>query len=407
MFDRPGVFLLTLLAGGASVLAGCQNCSNDPDVAMYFEMGCRYYETRKFDEAAGRFEAALKKCPDHYPSLIGLGNASREYGNQLYKGAYELTVKNKKEQAKKMFEEANFKHNDAVLCFQRAMGSRPDDMAPHVGLGTLCYQRATSPFPYPYLIEDRENRHRERDKAIEEFRLVVKKHPDTYQVRRYLGLALFAANQIDEGREHLKAYLDYLQGVFDLICENWPTATEENKKAREEALAGLDRDITEVRDVLTICLAGLRGEHDRILAVGRPLTPEEQKSSDRISREILATENTISSFSLNRFSPAEQELKDRCIQYLKSFNRGALAECLAFSAAEPGREEAVRRALEDKLGRGVRYGKMRYKAVAIKEDVGTVGLVCDVAEKGSVQPNVEVKIRWKLVSGQWKVVEHP
>lgn len=393
-------------AAAAALMSGCHSCPDHRAAMLAQELAYFNYQNGKFDQAKALYIRALENCPNDYDALVGLANASREYGNELFRAAHSLVEQGKLDQARKMFQEANDNHVEAERFFRTAIERRPDDMLPHYGLGQLFYQRAVTPFPFPYPVEDKENRRRERDAAIQEFRLVVERGaPQLYQVHRYLGLALFAAGRMEEGRRHLQIFHEAQEKVFNVWVDR-PAETDEEKKRKEAALRQLEREIEDVRSLLVVYQEDLERRRD-LLQTKSPRSAEDEQELARVTRELLALEGMLRSFVLTRLGPEEMELRRRCGEYLDLFNRGALEQILAQVAPRGGEEEAVRRNLRHKVEQGVKYAKVRFTAIAVAGDQGSVGVVCDLVTPQGVRPGTELLLRWQRVGGHWMVAEHP
>ncbi len=399
---------LWILAGAlGAVLAGCSHtCTDNPDVRSNFEIAQLYYNNSKFDEAKGRYVAAVEACPDFYEGLVGLGNACREYGNQLFMGVQELSLQRKRDQAQKMLNDAVNNHKLAYQCFKTAIDMRPEDFLPRYGLGLFHYQRATSPIPYPFAHDDKEHRPQERDLAIEQFEEVVKRHRDAYNAHRYLGIALFTAGRVEEAREHLITYHDVMQRLWDKYL-GAPSGNDDEKIQREEALKALEREIADAREVLIARRADAEARRKELVAKGDALKPEERQELARMSSELLILDNLMRRFALAKMSPAEKGLAERCHVYIQAFNRQSFPECLAFQVQRPGEEALLRRQLQERLGKGVKYENIQMRNVVVSGEAGTAGFLCDVVTREGRRPGAEVTLRWKMVAGQWLVAEHP
>jgi tetratricopeptide (TPR) repeat protein len=395
-----------LAAAAAAFVSGCHTCPDHRAAELAFELAYFNYQNGKFDQAKSLYIRALENCPDDYDALVGLANASREYGNELFRAAHALVEQGKLDQARKMFQEANDNHVEAERFFRTAIQRHPDDMLPHYGLGQLFYQRAVTPFPFPYPVEDKENRRRERDAAIREFKLVVERGAhQLYQVHRYLGLALFAAGKMDEGRYHLQVFHEAQEKMFNVWVDR-PAETDEEKKRKEAALRQLEREIEDVRSILLVYQEDLERRRD-LLQTKSPRSAEDEQELARVTRELLALEGMLKSFVLTRLGPEEMELRRRCAEYLDLFNRGALDQILAQVAPRGGEEEAVRRTLRRKVEEGTQYTKVRFTTIAVAGEQGSVGVVCDLITRKGVRPQTELLLRWQRVGGRWMVSEHP
>jgi tetratricopeptide (TPR) repeat protein len=390
------------LAAGAN--AGCHSCSDHKVALVAFDLAEFNYRGGKFDQAKSLYMRAIENCSDHYEALVGLGNACREYGTELYRNVSLLVEQGKPDPAQKMLKEANQNHAESDQYFRTALQRRPDDLLPHYGLGQLWYQRATTTWPFPYALDDRVNRRRDRDQAIREFTLVVQKVPQLYQAHRYLGLLLFAAGQTDEGRAHLKVFHDAQQKVYVHVMAR-PAETDEMKKQKDLDLRQIEKEIEDVREVLVV----YKGELDRqrdLLHTKTGRTAEEEQKLAHVTRETLVLENVIKSFVLTKLGPVERELQQRCTEYLETFNQGALEQILAQVAPRPGEEE-LRNSIRRKVEQGTRYSKVRFTAIVVSGETASVGLVCELATKQGVKPETEMTFRWQRVGGRWFIADHP
>ena len=398
--DRRVIGVLGILAAG--LLGGCHHCLDNPRVRTSFEWAKRQYDVGRFDEARKYYMIALEQCPDFYDGMLGLANACREYGSQLFAATSELVVQRKPDQAQKMHQQAKEQHAQALSWFERTVELKPADERPHYGLGLFFYQRATSPVPYPYGMSDK-GRQKERDLAIREFEICLEKVPTSYQAHRYLSLSLFAAGRMEKGRQHLLLYHDFVQKTYDHISITWPGSAEEDKKKKDIALRALEREVGEVRDVLLIYRDELERRKADLEARRAGLNPEERQELARVSRELLEMQDVIRSFSVTSSDPVQQALRERCMEYLKCFNRGSLPECLSFVTGKPEEEAALRRRLQELIEQGTRYEKVQFKAIVVDGDNGIVGLACEVVNREGSKPGMQVTIRWRMVSGLWRV----
>ncbi len=407
MRDSRGRRVCGILGVFAAVLlGGCHNCLNNPRLRMSFDFAKRYYDSRNFEEARKLYAMTLEMCPDFYEGMLGLANACREHGNQLFAGAHELVIQKKPDQAKKFHQQAKEDHSQALAWFQKTMELNPQDERPHYGLGLFFYQRATSPVPYPYSLGDK-NRQKERDLAIQEFEVCLKKVPTSYQAHRYMSLSLFTAGRTEEARGHLVAYHDFVQRTYDRILDTWPSSAEEDKKRKEAALKGLDQEVNEVRDVLLIYRDDLGRRKGQLELRKEVLKPEETQELARVSRELLQMEDVIRGFSVSGTDPVRMALRERCLEFLKCLNRGSLPECLTFVTGKPEEEAALRQRLQGLIGQGTRYEKAVFRTITVDGDIGVVGIACDRVTRSGTEMGVEAAIRWKMVSGLWRVSALP
>lgn len=389
-----------------ALLQGCHDCLDNPRVRVSFEFAKKHYDGSRFDEAKKLYLITLEECPDFYEGMLGLANACREYGSQLFAATHELVMQRKPDQAQKLHQTAKENHAQALAWFSRTMELNPQDERPHYGLGLLYYQRATSPVPYPYAMGDK-GRQKERDLAIREFRICLEKVPNSYQAHRYLALSLFAAGNMDEGRQHLLKYHNFVQATYDHIFATWPSSAEEDKKRKEEALRGLEREVSEVREVLVVYRDELDRRKKELEGRRDALAPEERQDLARVTRELLELSDILRSFSSAGGSPSEQALRSRCLEYLKCFNRHSLPECLSFLVPGSPQEAALSRKIQEQMEQGLRYENFRFKAVNAPGDQGSVRISCDVVTRGGSKSAAELAFSWRLVAGVWRLVEIP
>jgi len=398
-------FSAAVLAVLVAVAPGCGNCPDSAGSKQSMEIGQLYYNSGRYDQAKIMFSRCVELCPDNEEGWLGYANACREHGNTQYKIAADLATQGKAAEVKKVFKDAAESHTLAYDIFHRKMVDFPDDMAPHYGLALLHYQRATSVVPFPFPLEDTVNRQKERDLAIAQFTLVVSKAPDAWQAHRYLGLALFAAGRMDEGRPHLKSFHDAQQGLYERVL-SWPNSTDTEKSRKEDALTKITREIEDIRDVLGEYFMYAQREFDRLKAK-KVRTPEEEASMGRLFTEILALEKAIKGFHLTNLGAVELEVRRRCDDLIAVFNRGKVADIMSFVAPKQGEEAAFQRLVQEKVEQGTQFLKPQYRTIAVSGDNASVDLVCEVTNNKGKRPDAELTMRWRLVGGQWKVSELP
>jgi tetratricopeptide (TPR) repeat protein len=400
-----GAFLLAGAAVLGSLLGmGCHACTNHEKAEKQFELAEYNYQNQKFDQAKRIYMNALENCPELEGALVGLGNACREYGTDLYHKVDQLAAQGNKAEAERVFKDANENHGQAHKCFEEALKRNPDDLAPHYGLALLWYQRATSPWPYPYPFDDR-RRVEERDRAIAEFERLVKEAPDLYQAHRYLGLCLFVAGRMDEGRPHLKLYHDYQQRWYNVVM-SWPQQSSQQKTAKEQALAQVEREIDDVREVLRSYYDAVRKGRDE-LGKKPTLTPEEKGRLALFVKEQLQLEEILRTFVVTKLGPAELEVWHRCQLYLSSINRGVLDDVLRIVWIKPGEDFVVRQKVAERVERGTRYEKLSHRSIAILGDTATVALVCErTPRRGDRAEKAELNLRFKLSGGEWMAADY-
>jgi tetratricopeptide (TPR) repeat protein len=401
--SRSGAAVLAALV---AVLAGCGNCPNKGKSQQTMDLGQQFFNAGRYDQAKIMFSSSVEQCPDNEDSWLGLANASREYGNTQFKKAADLAAEGKGSEVKRVYKDAAESHTLAYDIFHRKIVDFPDDMAPHYGLALLHYQRATSILPFPFPLDDKQNRQGERDLAIREFKLVIDHSPGVVQAYRYLGLALFAAGRFEEGRPNLKHFHDAQQMLYERVL-TWPGSTDDEKSRKENALGKVNREIEEIRDVLGEYFMYAQREFDRLKAK-KERTPEEDATMAKHFRETLELEKTIKSFHLTNLSPAEMEVRRRCEDLLSAFNRGAqVTEIMSFVAPRPGDEAAFQQLVKDRLDQGTKFKNTQYRTIVVSGDTASVALVSEVTNNKGVRPDAELTMHWRLVAGQWKVAELP
>lgn len=388
------------------VLAGCHTCDDHDKSTVAVQNAKGIYDQGKFDQAKQIFMKSLEFCPDNYDALIGFANASREYGTQLYARAFATTRLGKLEAAKKEIEEANQNHMESDRAFRSALMLREDDLAPHYGLGLLYYQRATSPVPYPYALDDRVNRREARDKAIEAFQTVSSKQPNLLQLRRYLGLAQFAAGNFEQGRTHLRAYHDTMQEEYTRWMAFRPQ-TDAQKEIKRIELSKIETDIGTIRDIF----ATYRDELDKAakeLAAKPARTPEDDARMQAAVRDRLAVELMMRTYQLTNLNAAEMEVRERAADYIQLFNMGKMEGVQPMLFPPESGEGAFLQAIQRKLDAGTRYRNVQIRTIIVSGDSATVGFLCELAQgQAKPRPDVEVTLRFRRSGGVWKVAEHP
>ena len=403
--SRLSALLGAVAVAVAATVGGCHTCEDHEGSTRSVELAKFNYENGKYDQARILYTRAVELCPDNLEGKLGLANACRETGNNEFKSAADMAAQGKIQESKRIFKTGAEHHALAYEIFQRRIKENAEDMAPHYGLGLLYYQRSTSVLPFPFPVDDTVNRPKERDLAISEFKVIVSKAPRAYQAHRYLGLAMFAAGRMDEGRVHLKTYHDAQQVLFESVLQ-WPGASEEEKKRKEAALQTVNKEIEEIRDVLGEYFMMVQRDLDR-LKLKRDRTPEDEATMGKLNRESLVLEGTIKGFHLTRLGPVEQELRRRCDDYITVFNRGEVAEIMSFVAPRQGEEAAVQRTVQDRVKQGTKLRKPQYRTIVVSGDTASVGLICEVVNKEGTRPDSELTMHWRLVGGQWKVADLP
>ena len=398
---RVGVALLIVPA-----VWGCHTCDDHSKSDFAVVNAKSQFDAGRFDIAKQIFNRALEHCPDNYDALIGFANASREYGTMLYARTDATARAGKPEAAKKEFEEASMNHAQSERAFRSALMLREEDLAPHYGLGQLYYQRATSPVGYPYPLDDRVNRREARDTAIKEFEMVRVQYPNLLQVRRYLGLALFAAGKFDQGRDHLRAYHDRMQTEYNKWLSFRPT-TDSEKEVKRIELTNVENDIASVREVFIAYKEDLEREAKELEAKpSRAITEDDRLKT--ISRERLSVELMIRTYQLTNLNQAEMEVRDRCSDYLALWNMGKMEGVQPLLLPPQGQEGAFYQAIQRKLDDGARYRGVNFRTIVVSGDTASVGFVCEYSTvKTKPRADTEVTLRLRRQAGAWRVTEHP
>ena len=408
MSDGKGRRILVVLVAGAALASGgCHDCSQDREVFQLLQVAQFNYQNQKFELSAQLFMNALEKCHDHYGAIVGLSNAFREYGNEQFR-LVALHFRNEKpDMARQKYKKGNDLHADSERYLQKALQMEPEDLLPHYYLGLLWYQRATSPLDYPYRREDAESRQRDRDSAIEEFQLVVREVTQVYEAHRYLGLALFAANRTAEGIVHLNAFHDSRQKAFNYLVTQ-PARGDLEKERKERALREIEKEIADVRELIILHQGELVLQRDDLKAKeSKGLDETERKRLAQISREMLLVQRLIRNFQVTQLAPHEEEVRQRCQDYLYSFNRGNPADVMSFVQGKRGDEAELKAQIRRKLESQTKYERVRYKSVIVSGELATVGFECNLVTPRGTRSNAEITLRWRLHGGQWMVYDHP
>jgi tetratricopeptide (TPR) repeat protein len=404
MFSLRTAFLAA--AGSFAMLAGgCHTCENHEASDSAFDLAEFNYKNGKYDQAKILYSRCVEQCSDNEQGWLGLANSSRETGNNQFKAAADLAGQGKIVDSKRVFKDAVENHAICYEILQRRLRSDPEDRAAHYGLGLLYYQRSTSVLPFPFPLDDTVNRQKERDLAIREFALIVQKSPDAWQAHRYLGLSLFAAGRMDEGRAHLKKFHDAQQGLYELVLR-WPSATDDEKRRKENALQAVNKEIEDIRDVLGEYFMMVNREYDRLKSK-KERSADEENLLAKYRSESLQLENIIKGFHLTNLGPVEQEVRRRCDDYLTVFNRGQVAEIMSFAAPKQGEEAAFQRGIKERVDQGMKFRKTQYRTIVVSGDTASVGLVCELVNNKGTRPDAELTMHWRLVGGQWKVADLP
>lgn len=267
--------------------AGCSNAEKDPDFQLDMQLANEYYKHGKFEEAIRKYEDAIEKVSSSYRAIVGLACADREWGLRKFEEAEEMFRIKKADIAKREFEKAVAVHSTAQRLYLKAIELDKNDPLAYRELGYFYYRRATSPYSYPYRLDDEGNRTKERDLAIRYFQLVVAKEPKTYFAQRYLGLALFASGNSSEGRLHLEEHLKGMGAAREYIVKTAPHQTAEQREDVERRLREIDKEIGEVRDFMVAYVNDLEEKKAKAQAAG------ETKYVEALSVEILAVHNLV------------------------------------------------------------------------------------------------------------------
>jgi tetratricopeptide (TPR) repeat protein len=403
--SRIGAIVLVALVAVGAAAAGCGNCEDHARSVQSMELGQQWYNSGRYDQAKIMFSNCVEQCPDNEEGWIALANACREHGNSQFKVATDLAAQGKASEVKKIYKDAAESHTLAYDIFHRKIVDFPSEMASHYGLGLLHYQRATSVLPFPFPLDDTQHRQKERDLAIAEFTLVVGKAPMAWQAHRYLGLALFAAGRMDEGRPHLKRFHDAQQALYEKVLL-WPSSTDQEKSNKEGALAKVNREIEDIRDILGEYFMYSQREQERLKAK-KLRTPDEDAAMAKLVRESLELEKVIKGFHLTNLGPVEIEVRRRCDDLFAVFNRGQVAEIMSFVAAKNGEEAAFQRLVQDRVEQGTQFRKIQYRTIVVSGENASVAVVCEVGSKKGDRPDSELTMHWRLVVGQWRLSELP
>ncbi len=405
--------ILALSAAGLTASCTHESQCEDHDRARESRELAKYaFDGGHFDQAKELYTNAMNKCTQNYDARIGVANSCRALGTQLYQQADQLASVGKRQQAEKVFMQANNNHAQSDQLFRTAMVERPDDVDPHYGIGLLWYDRCTSPIAAPYRSDDVENRQRERDQAIKEFTLVLTRMPQSSQAHRYRGLAYLAADRIEEGASDLKIYHDSRQDLYNKIVGTWPSLTPEDKRRKDIALRAVEKEIDDVREVIVL-EQGEMVDRTKVLkkkereAQGPAEVQKITQEIAHLSRQQLVLEGMIKSFALTKMGEIEQAIVKRCREYLEAFNRGKVNEVLVFLGPRKGEEKQLRESVSAKVDRGMQFKKVVFRTAVVSNETASVGFVCDLVTGQVSHPESEVTIRWRVVGGQWLVSDHP
>jgi tetratricopeptide (TPR) repeat protein len=394
---------VTLALLGCDHLSSCERHTQAQEAKKLAKVA---YDGGHYDQAKELYNNSVEWCEDNYEARMGLANASRMLGNQLYQLADQNAAAGKLPQAQKIFRQANENHSMADRLLRTAVTEKPDDLEPHYSLGLLWYERATSPISAPYRPDDIDNRQRERDEAVKEFTIVLARQPSSSQSLRYRGLAYLAAGRLEEGAKDLKIFHDSRQDLYNKIVNTWPSSSDPDKKRKDIALRDVEKEIDDVREVLVLELGELV-TRAKALKRKETLTPQEQQEVGHLTTEQILLEGMIKSFALTSMGEVEQTVVKRCREYLESFNRGNLPEVLSFLGARKGEEKQLKDLVSQKVAKGTQFKKVVFRTAEVAGDRATIGFVCDLIYAQSSHPDTEVTIRWRLNGGQWLVTDHP
>lgn len=271
-----------------------------------------YYKAGKYEEAMRKYEDAIERHPKSYNAIVGLACADREYGLKKFEEAEDLHRAKKVDLAKKEFEKAVKVHSAAQMLLRKAIEMKPEEPLAYRELGVFYYKRATSPYSYPYRLDDVVNRQKERDLAIDNLRIVVKREPNLFFAQRYLGFALLARalpSEWSEARICLEFYLRGMNEGREHLRLNAPKSTPEQREEVEKRLKKIDRELEEVCEVLLAHLRSLEEQRARALRCWEAIKnenpemePAAKKVVDGLTVEILAVEGL-----LRRYREVEQK----------------------------------------------------------------------------------------------------
>ena len=238
---------------------------------------------------------------------------------------------------------------------------------------------------------------------------------------------MMAAGINDEARFHLKKYHDAIQTLYDYISQTWPANDIKDRAKRDEALTELQKDITDVRELVVIYKEDLVRQQKELivmeakLAAGEPLkegeklTPEERlakgeemkRKSATLTRQKLAIESFIRTFVLTDLSPEEMDLRERCVAYFREFNSGHLIPAIEFLDPPAERRDALRQRLMGQMEKKIRFLRPKFKAFEISRAKGQVTFECEMVTPTGRHPNTRLRIGWRRVSGLWMISELP
>jgi tetratricopeptide (TPR) repeat protein len=388
-----------------ALLAACHTCPDHEKSEHAVENARTAYNAGNFRQAGIVFSTALEYCPENYDALLGLANAKREEGSAQYASVDALVKQGKREAAQKVFAEANQNHQDADQMFRSAMILDPDDLLPEYGLAQLYYQRATSPVGYPYPLDDALNRRQARDKAIAGFRKLVKGNPDLPQIQRYLGLALFAAGQMQEGRGHLLRYHDVQQQEYNRLL-GIPAQTQEEKERKRAGLAKLESDIESIRQIFQTYHEELSRVREALLK-NPTRTAAEEKQLAAVATEQLHLEALIRTYQMVDLGASELEVRERCTAYVEALNQGKMEVIETFLSALPGQEAALSSAVRSRVQDLTRYENLRYRSILVNGDQATISFLADVVSRRGRRADQQITLRFRRVSGIWRLTEQP
>ncbi|MBI2899414.1 MAG: tetratricopeptide repeat protein [Planctomycetes bacterium] len=278
-------------------------CAGSPDQDSKYLLDLRlaadYYKRGKYEEAMRKYEDAIEKNPKGYGAIVGLACSDREWGLKKFEEAENLFLAKKVDLAKKEFDKAVAVHAAAQKLFQKAIQLKPEEMIAYRELGSFYYKRATSPWNFPYRLDD-PKRQKERDLAIEYLGKVVKKEPDTMYAQRDLGLALFAAGKSSQGRVHLEIYLAKAAEGREFLRKNAPKSTPDQREEAEKRLRAIDEDLLKICDMLIMYLKELEEKQADAARTGAT------ELADTLQTEILAVRNLLGKYRETREKKPEE-----------------------------------------------------------------------------------------------------
>lgn len=332
-----------LIVAAAVAAAGCstEQTAEEREFDSQMYLGDQMYKGSKFEEAVRAYARAAQLQNSSFKANLGLAQAAAELSLTLYSEADRLASINKRNLSEEVTRKADEFHEVANKAFAKAQQLHPSDTIVNYYLGLMLYKRATTPYGLPYpanpvppktlkdpaMIELYKSgvaqRRKERDAAIEQFEKVLRNertatdspdHPQrcsSPQAHRYLALAYLTRSDLDKSdiesfRKQLGVYLAWLEGFRANIVKNAPNKTQEEKAAKEQDLAKLDRELLDVREILLAWRENLvvleRQIHLNLEECPIPLEKRPQRLQS-IVQEKLLIEGMIAQFDKVREAP--------------------------------------------------------------------------------------------------------